>query len=61
MYSLLVGTTAVGSSNIAYVSGTTATSALVSGLPSNGSKVYVRLNSLINGAWVFTDCTYTAF
>src|ERR1051326_1999906 len=31
----------------------------VTGLPANGSTVYVRLVSKI-GAWQYTDCTYTA-
>jgi hypothetical protein len=32
----------------------------VSGLPTNGSTVYVRLGSRINGSWVYNDYTYTA-
>src|SRR5207253_5084958 len=35
-------------------------SATVSNLPIDGSTVYVRLYSKINGAWVFNDYTYTA-
>jgi hypothetical protein len=30
----------------------------VTGLPSNGEKVYVRLYWLINGAWSAADYTY---
>ncbi|MBL9132183.1 MAG: hypothetical protein JNG86_13350, partial [Verrucomicrobiaceae bacterium] len=44
-------------------SGSLATSVLnrtVTGLPSNGSTVYARLYSLVGGAWVFDDYTYTA-
>jgi hypothetical protein len=32
----------------------------VSNLPANGSTIYVRLYSYINGAWQFTDYTYTS-
>jgi hypothetical protein len=32
----------------------------VSGLPTDGRTIYVRLWSLIAGAWVFNDYTYTA-
>jgi hypothetical protein len=35
-------------------------SATVSGLPTDGSTVYVRLWSLIGGAWQFNDYTYTS-
>jgi serine protease len=50
----------VGASNL-YASGNLATTtASVTGLPSNGSTVYVRLQSQINGVWQFTDYTYTA-
>jgi uncharacterized cupredoxin-like copper-binding protein len=38
----------------------TATTATISGLPPDGSTVYVRLWSLINGTWVFNDYVYTA-
>jgi predicted outer membrane repeat protein len=59
-FELFVGTLGIGTSNL-YNSGQTgATSATVSDLPSNGSKVYVRLYSLINGAWQYTDYTYVA-
>jgi hypothetical protein len=55
-----VGTQGIGTANL-YNSGQTgATSATVSDLPSNGEKVYVRLYSLINGAWQYTDYTYVA-
>jgi hypothetical protein len=37
------------------------TSSTVSGLPVNGSTVYVRLWWQINGAWLFGDYSYTAF
>src|SRR5206468_7553671 len=38
----------------------TTLSATVSGLPADGSTVYVRLWSLIGGTWQFNDCTFTA-
>jgi creatinine amidohydrolase/Fe(II)-dependent formamide hydrolase-like protein len=34
--------------------------AAVSGLPVAGQTIYVRLHSLINGAWQFNDYTLTA-
>ena len=59
-YEFLVGTTGPGSDNL-YSSGETgATSATVTDLPSNGETVYVRLYSLINGAWQYNSYTYTA-
>jgi len=35
-------------------------SAVVGGIPVNGSTLYVRLHSLISGAWQFNDYTLTA-
>jgi hypothetical protein len=32
----------------------------VTGLPTNGKKIYARLYSWINGGWEYTDSTYTA-
>ena len=59
-YNLFVGTTGSGSSNL-YSSGlTNSTSAVVSGMPTNGSTVYARLYSMIDGAWQFQDFTYEA-
>ena len=57
-----VGST-LGGSNY-YQSGslpTTALSATVSSLPTDGSTVYVRLYSLVNNQWQPLDFTYTAF
>jgi hypothetical protein len=59
-FELYVGTTGVGSSNIYNSENVTATTETVSGLPSNGSEVYVRLYYLIDGAWQHTDYTYVA-
>jgi hypothetical protein len=50
----------VGSSNLYNSGGTTATTETVSGLPTTGVKVYVRLYQMINGVWQSTDYTYTA-
>ena len=38
----------------------TSVSLTVTGLPTNGSPVYVRLWSVIGGAWLFNDYTYSA-
>ena len=40
---------------------TTTFSATVSGLPTNGSTVYVTMYSLIGGQWVYNQYTYTAY
>jgi hypothetical protein len=39
----------------------TAQSATVTGLPVDGSRIYVRLFSFIGSAWQFSDYEYTAF
>ncbi len=59
-YWLRVGTTGAGSFNIYNASQGTGLSRSVSGLPTNGSTVYVRLWSYVAGAWQFNDYTYTA-
>jgi hypothetical protein len=41
-----------------YNQGLTSLNATVSGLPTNGSTVYVRLWSMINGAWQWNDYQY---
>ncbi len=51
----------VGSNNIASLDGSTGTSLTVTGLPTDGSKIYVRLFSLINGVWQTNDYSYFAF
>jgi glucose/arabinose dehydrogenase len=58
-YWLEIGTTP-GGNQIYPGSQTTSLSATVSGLPANGTTLYVRLWSLIGGAWVYEDYTYTA-
>jgi hypothetical protein len=59
-YQLWVGTRWPGSSNLYNSFKTTATSALVTGLPTNGETVYARLWSQIDGAWQAADFVYTA-
>jgi hypothetical protein len=56
---LYVGT-AVGSNNIYGNSLGTNTSATVYNLPTNGTTLYVRLYSYINGAWQYIDYQYKA-
>jgi hypothetical protein len=58
-YDLYLGTTGVGSSNLFNSGHITATSVTVPSLPANGVTVNARLWSLINGAWQYTDYTYT--
>ena len=59
-YELWVGSTGLGSSDLYNSGSLTAitTSASVTGLPTTGAKVYVRLWSRINGLWQSTDYTY---
>ena len=58
-YWLYVGT-APGGFDLANYDMGTELSAVVPGLPSSGQPIYVRLHSLMNGAWQFTDYTLTA-
>ena len=59
-YKLSVGTTGPGSSDIYASPALTSTSAAVSGLPANGTVVYVMLSSEIGSAWQVQYYTYTA-
>jgi hypothetical protein len=59
-YGLWVGSTGVGSSNLATPPATANTSVVVAGLPTDGRTLNVRLWSLVNGSWQFNDYTYTA-
>ena len=59
-YELWVGSTGAGSSNLFYPGLTTSTSESVTGLPTNGETLYVRLYSKISGAWKYNDYTYKA-
>ena len=61
-YWIDIGSAAGG--NNYYSSGslsTTTFSATVSGLPTNGSTIYVTMYSLINGSWVSNAYTFTAY
>jgi hypothetical protein len=58
-YKLQVGTTA-GGTQIHNSGQITATARLVSRLPTDGRRVYVRLWSLLLGSWQYTDYTLTA-
>jgi hypothetical protein len=59
-YELWIGTSGAGSSNIHYPGVTTGTSEAVTGLPTNGGTLFVRLWSKISGVWQYNDYTYTA-
>ena len=59
-YHLAVGVSGVGSTELFNLNLGLARTQVVSNLPTNGGTVYVRLWSLIGGAWVFNDYTYTA-
>jgi hypothetical protein len=58
-YRLDVGT-AVAQTNLYTGNLGTATSKTVTGLPLNGSTIYVRLWSNVNGVWQWSDYTYIA-
>src|SRR5439155_5854018 len=61
-YALYVGTTGPGSANVYSQAPGSNLSATVSGLPVDGSPVYVRLWTQLGGGtgWVLNDYTYTA-
>jgi Abnormal spindle-like microcephaly-assoc'd, ASPM-SPD-2-Hydin len=59
-YLFFLGSTGSGSSNLYNSGTTTATSLTVSGLPVNGTTVYARLFSTINGGYQIEDSTFTA-
>ena len=59
-YRLDVGTTA-GATDIHGGAETATQSELVTGLPTDGRALWVRLSSKIDGVWQFKDDTYTAF
>jgi hypothetical protein len=59
-YWLFIGTSAGNNDIFGADMGTSGTSATVSGLPTNGKPVYVRVWSYINGAWQWSDATFTA-
>ena len=57
-YDLHIGTTGVGSSNI-FAGTVTGQSKSITGIPTTGGTLNVRLYSLISGAWQYIDYTYT--
>ncbi|MDM8556261.1 choice-of-anchor D domain-containing protein [Desulfococcaceae bacterium HSG7] len=59
-YLLSVGTSS-GGNELYFGDQGIGTSVDVSGLPYNGSTVYVRLYSLVNKEWVYNDYIYTAY
>ena len=58
-FHLYVGTTGVGSNELYSTNVGTATHTTVTYLPANSAPLYVRLWSLIAGAWTYRDYTYT--
>jgi hypothetical protein len=58
-YRLRVGTTGPGSDDILRKNGILTTSWTVTGIPTNGSTVYVRLQWRINGSWSGNSADYT--
>ena len=54
-YQLQVGTTGVGSSNIYNGQYTTAISAFVSGIPTGGGMLYVRVRAYLSNTWQYSD------
>jgi Pro-kumamolisin, activation domain/Bacterial Ig-like domain (group 3) len=59
-YTLWLGSTGAGSSNLLNSGNKTVTSLAVSSLPTNGETIYVRLFTNFNGTLVHSDYTYTA-
>jgi hypothetical protein len=60
-YGLWIGSTGVGSSNLATPPASASTSYAATGLPTDGRTIYVRLWSQVGGGWQFNDYTYIAF
>jgi hypothetical protein len=59
-YMFHLGTKGVGSDDLYILGSTTATSSASVTVPTDGVKLYARLYSEIDGAWQYTDYTYTA-
>jgi beta-propeller repeat-containing protein len=59
-YWLYVSKLAVGGTDLCNLNENTQLSQAVSGLPTDGSALYVRLWSLMGGNWVYNDYTYKA-
>lgn len=61
LYVVWVGTAQGGNDIIAYpAGGTTAANITLSGLPTHGSTLYVRLWTAFGSTWAYNDYTYTA-
>lgn len=58
-YELYVGTTGIGSTNVYSGPVTTATSENVTGIPTSGATLYVRLKWKVGSTWYHMDYTYT--
>jgi hypothetical protein len=59
-YTILLGSTGVGSYNLWDSGATTATSLTFSAMPVNGETIYARLATNFNGTLAYSDSTYTA-
>jgi hypothetical protein len=59
-YELYIGSTGVGSNNLYNSGSKTASTLAVTGLPTNGETIYVRLLTDYNGSYAYSDYTYTA-
>jgi predicted phage tail protein len=59
-FDLWLGTSGVGSNNLWSSGSTTATSATVGGLPTNGETIYARLFAIVSGVLQHYDYTFTA-
>jgi hypothetical protein len=59
-YTLLLGSTGVGSYNLWDSGATTAPSRTFSAMPVNGETIYARLATNFNGTLAYSDSTYTA-
>jgi hypothetical protein len=57
-YRLMVGTSAAGGADLADIGPVSDVSAIVGGLPADGRTIYVRLGSLIAGAWQYNEYTF---
>jgi hypothetical protein len=62
LYQIAVGTTGPGAIDIGLFPNapTSSTSTVVTGLPSNGSTVYVRIYSKIGSSWYASDYQYVS-
>ena len=60
-FQLAIGSTGVGASNIYSSGSVTATSEKVTGLPTNGEKLYVELSWEIGTTWYSASYTFTAY